>query len=439
MRMRTDAFVVPAVLWLALVVPGVVRADGDTTTDDTSTCRVESANHVLRCVQTQHPELRTAAAELKRLRSAVERAEQSPNPELNSRVLGGGDSLSAEASFQHTFETAGKRAARVEVAEQELALAQSRFELRRMQLLVQAARQLHGLHHLADELGHLSEAEQAFRGAVRKYARRPALSGEQQASLASYEVALAEVRMRIDRLHTERDRLATELSYATGLGRDVFGRVAGGLAEPRWPDAAALVESPAKAEATELRLARERIARARAVLKQEDAEAYPNLSIGPALEYRRGSAPSGGLFGGSSTSSEAEVGLSFRMTLPLYHTNEGGREAARAGLAAEQSREVAVQDRLRLERERLVREYAGARRALDRGLSFADLESRHRRLRSAMSRGRVSAATVIEFHRSMFEYVHGYHEREDAALLALLSIYVLDGRLLTEVERDGIF
>ncbi len=439
MRMRWNAFVVPAVFWAAFsAAPEILRADDMVKTNATQ-CRASTANEVLRCAMKHNPELQAATVELKRYAAEVDRAKQNPNPELGSRVLGGPDSFTAEASFEHTFETAGKRAARMDVAEQNLALARSRLELRRMEIVIESALRLHSLRHLADEIGHLREAERAFGNAVSKYSRRPALSGEQQASRASYEVALARVRMRIDHLNAERDRLVIELRYATGLPATDFAQVAASIPEPRWPVAATLQEPPTEDKAAELRLARERVARARAAMQQEDAEAYPNLSIGPALEYRRGRIPSGGIFGGSTSSSEAELGLSFRMTLPLYHTNEGGRDAARAAVAAEQARAASVQDRLQLERDRLLREYTGARRALQRSLSFAALEIQHRQVRAAIARGRVSAATVIEFHRGMIEYVHEYHEREDAALLALLSIYVIDGRLLSEVEGDGIF
>ncbi len=399
-------------------------------------CRPESAGDVLKCVLEHHPDLKAAQSELEGFAAGVRRAEQSPNPELGSRVLGGGDSLTAEVDFTHTFETGGKRDARVNVAKEDLALATSRVTLRRQASVIQAALQLLRLSQVRDEIALLNEAAGTYRRMIRRLRSRPGLSSEQRVNLGIYEVAAGEAALSVVGLSLERERLLAELRYTSGVAGQNLEPLLARASEIKWPTALALAGAD---QSEELRLARKRIARARARLELEEANAFPNLSIGPALEYRRANEASGGIFGGSSSRSDAELGLSFRLTLPLYHRNDGGRAAASADVAAEQVRESGVADRLALERSRLMQEYERARQSLRKALSQKVLQAKHRGLQVAIRRGRISPTTVIEFHRNMYEYAATRNEQEVGALRALLSIYALNGQILSKVEDYEIF
>lgn len=422
--------------------PGRLRADSSQADSELEksdhTCQPESSGAVLRCVLEHHPDIRVALGELKQLEAEVSRAGQRPNPELDTRVLGGGASFSAEAGISHTFETGGKRDARVNVAQQNLAIARSQALLGQHRLVAGSALRLLRLRQVREDTGLLLETKQTYARAVGRMRRRPALTSEQRVNLGTYEIAAGEAWTRSAAMRTEEIRLRTELGFATGLRNEQLDQALKQTITLRWPDPAQLADA-SENESEELRLARQRIARARAQLDLEEANAFPDFSIGPALEYRQGDEPSGGIFGGSSRSSDTEFGLSFQITLPLYHSNSGGQEAARAGLAAERLRESGVAAKMTAERASLVREYLLAVDALSRGFTKRQLQSRQRALRATILGGRVSPPAVIEFYRSLFEYRHSRHEREFAALRALLAIYSLDGRLLEKVGNDEIF
>lgn len=421
---------------------GEIRAEaaaGDAVSGDpegVQICLPVSAGEILQCVLKHHPDHKAALMELEGFAAEVRKAEQNPNPELGSRLLGGGDSLTAEVDFVHTFETGGRRDARVNVANEDLALATSQVTLRQQSNVIQAALQLLRLRQVRDEIDLLKGAAGTYRRMIGHLRSRLGLSSEQRVSLGIYEVAAGEADLSIVGLLLEQERLLTELQYASGVEEQWLEPLLARVSEVKWPTALALAGAD---QSEEIRQARTRIARARASLELEEANAFPNLSIGPALEYRRLNEASGGIFGGSSSRSDMELGLSFRLTLPLYNRNEGGREAALAAVRAEQVRERGVSDRLALERVRLLQEYERARESIRNAFPQAALQTKHRALEVAIQRGRISPATVIEFHRNMYEYAVTLYEQEVKALRALLGIYALNGQILSKVEGYEIF
>jgi outer membrane protein TolC len=397
-------------------------------------CQPASAGAMLDCVLQNHPELRVLTGEIKKLEAEIIRAGQRPNPEMDSRILGGEASFMAEAGISHTFETAGKREARISVAKENLAVARSRISLEKQRIVLDSALDLVRLRHLFDEATLLESAEQTYTRAIGRIRSRPALSSELRVNLATYEMAAADTGRRSVILRTEAKRLMTHLHLASGVGIQRLESALPNTARLKWPD-------PGEPQSTpkELQLARSRAARARAELQLEEANAYPNLSIGPALEYRQSDDRSSGLFGGSSRRTELDVGLSFRITLPLFHTNHGGQASARATVETEHSREAHVAQKVTSIRRSLIVKYRDSVESLKRTLSGSELNARQRNLRKAILSGRVSPPAVIEFHRSMFEYVNGRHKQELAALNALLAIYALDGRLLEKVKNHEVF
>lgn len=412
-------------------------------------CSPDSGGELLLCALRNHPELLAGQAELKRFEAEVRRADQPANPQLQSRVLAGSDSQTVEAALRHTIEAGGKRDARVTVARENLEVARSHALLLKNRLVVGAAMQVMRLGQVREDLELLEESRSTYTRAVAAMRRRPGLSSEQRVNLATYEFAVGEARNQLTALRAEEAALIADLEFATGLRDPALGRALNVAVEAtgalRWPAPESVadgVTESASAESEELRLARKRIARARALVDLEEALAFPDISIGPALEYRRSDSGSGGfpgsLLGGRSGGSETELGLSFRLTLPLYHRNAGGREAARESLETERLKESGVAARSLLERRRYLREYRLAFNALRGGITEDQIEARLRSLRATIRGGRVSPPAVIEFYRSVFEFHHARHDQELAAMRALLAIYVLDGRLLDKVENHEI-
>ncbi|MEQ9364047.1 MAG: TolC family protein, partial [Leptospirales bacterium] len=192
-----------------------------------SLCSAASNSAVLRCVLDHHPDLRVARAELKRLEAELGRASQRVNPSVESRVLGGDSSFSAEASIRHTIETGGKRGARMDVAEQNISVARSRLLLQKNRLVAESALRILRLRQVLDDTALLEETRGTYLRAIRRMRSRPALSSEQRVNLATYEIAADEARSRQTVLASEAIQLRTELAIATGLGGDALASVLG--------------------------------------------------------------------------------------------------------------------------------------------------------------------------------------------------------------------
>lgn len=391
------------------------------------------------CAIAQHPKIIRALAELRSRRAALGLAGQRPNPDIEGRALRGGDSSSIEAAIVHTFETGGKRDARLGLARARIAEGKALLELARQQVLLEVLDLLLQYRHTNSEHAALSEAQSVYRRLVGRLARYPFLSPSNRAALAVFRSGIHKADLQLAALQQEQRTLLGRLRVIVGEHFTLTPSVLPQQNKDTWPAADGPLGEPAA-----IALGKARIELARAGVASEKSQAWPNISFGPAIEYRRDSLPerevysygSGGpSYGtaGGKRFSQAEIGIAFRLTLPLYNRNDGGIKTADAGFDAARAGLRLLEGRIREEREAYSDSYSRLVKLLSESRGEQEhQERRHAQLESDMYRGTIEPALVIELHRELFDTIKQRNEADHRARILLLRLRFLQGRKVSK-------
>lgn len=323
---------------------------------------------------------------------------------LNSKLrLRRETALQAAASLRHQRENAA-RLLRDEVA----ALAQD--------CLLAAGRQ-----ELATELARLNGelvmvAEERFRAGD---------IPELELNMARVEQARAGSRL----LELEQEALALRIRLAAVAGLPAADLR---LAEPPvplvLPTAGQGLVAQALQTRPDLRAAAGEQHKSASELQLAGAETLPNLTAGLFVQWQRGLTELGGQ---SAVTSDTQLGLRLSMPIPLFDRNQGGRAAARARLAAADSRRAALEQSIAAEVEAALARLVAAQRilaAFEQGI-VPQLTENLKLVQEAYRIGEVGLLTVIEEQKKYFEvndsYLAARHARR-AALQKLESAVAAD-------------
>lgn len=369
-----------------------------------------SPQDVLDAALSRHPEVRTAEARLRQAVAAEGTAAQRPNPELEGKATFASGAEDSEASLLHTLELGGKRRARRELAGAERAVAEAGLLAAKEEVALRTVGSLYRLRQARAELRLLDETLSAFRRIQRQLRSRPRLAPEQEVSLAVFDLAQRDARLRRASLEAEEAELLAWLRP-----------VAAG--EPSLPERRAAW--PALPEASEgsasVLAARAAALAARGELSQARGQAWPDLKLGPSLSREKDD-------GGTRST----YGVGFSVPLPLFQRNAAGRKQAKLGVEAAQLSLEQLTAALKAEREAEAARYTAAVKALAEASSDEAFESTHKTVEDLAARGLIPSSLVIEAHRQLFDFTKDLHEAELAAVQALWRIHALDGRILQE-------
>lgn len=388
-----------------------------------SPCTVRSAQDILRCTLENHPEIAVSQAALDRDLKLPLIARQRPNPELETKIVGGKDSgsgvLDTETSLFHTIELGGKRRARISQASASGEVTAADHQKTLEEVTVTTVLTLYRLGQIQSELAYLHESMATFQRIVGQLKSRPLLTPEQSVSNSVFELALEDYKLKEKSLLEEELDLKTSLEIATGLP---YSRMKSYLPEDKksWPkvsethleEASTVVNANLQKVTAESKLAQANLSLAK-------SQSWPDLKIGPTVE-------TGTLGGGNNTL----VGGSLALPLPLLNHNGGGRQFAAAEKARADLNLRVTRERLDAEREKQKAKYETAVKVVSQARSHAEVTARHRGIDDLFDRGLVPSSLVIESHRQMVELTQTLHEQELAALEALWKIYVIDGKTL---------
>lgn len=377
---------------------------------------------ILRCAQEEHPDVKRAKYASERNQTLPDVAGQIPNPELEVQSVFGsvlGDhQAQMQASLKQPIGIGGTRSARVREAEAQQKQASADVKQVQAEIIVQTSRNLHRLRQLEIEKATLDEAIGAYAKLVSQYRGRPRLTPEQEASLAVFEMAQADNRLRRAALLEEEREIEHFFHVATGHG---LAEIAHALPEvPRkWPEIERKPKSLAPSPALFRLMADEELA-----LSEQDmarATSWPGLAIGPMVQFQADGGVRSQLYG-----------IHLVMDFPIFNFNGAGREHAAQGVSKAQKTITLLNAEEAHERAEQVRIYQGALSALKEAGSSRDVERKHSRIESLSVRGLISSSLVIEAHRQRAELEKNRNERELKAIEALWTVYKLDGRIFEE-------
>lgn len=375
---------------------------------------------VLACVLKNHPDILRAEAEAANLDAFDAFARQRPNPELDAEAVSNSEedepSLSAQASYLHTFELGGKRRRRQDRAKAQKDALLARTQKTRDEVALTTVLNLYRLRHLQTEFHAVEEAQHTFGTIIGQYKGRRQLSPEQQVGLNVFLLAQSDYTLRKSRLLQEQRALKQYFDLATGAD---FETVLKSLPAPKaaWPD---LPTAPVLAGALRQE-AQADLALAQADMALANSDARPDLKLGPVAGMESGRGRENKILGGALS-----------LPLPLYQRNQGARALAGNDLRraevnlAQRDRELSAQWRTWLDI------YQNAVAALRDMPTLIQMEKKHQGMESLFERGLVESALVIEAHRQMTDFTESLNTQELRALEALWSLYTLQGRATEE-------
>ena len=391
--------------------------------EDLSQCpTLNSSEAILKCALEKHPKIIRNNASISVTKELKSLASQRPNPDLDMKTIygtQGEDKISAnEVSISYTLELGGKRESRINKALTELEISQVEKRKVQEEVYVEISKSLYRIRQLREEINVIIEALETFSKIQKQFKLRPSLTPEQEVSLSVFQLAEADYKLRLTSLEADERSFIKVVELAIGESfPSKFKSVLPAL-EKEWPK---LTEKKGDAIGSELRLAESAAKNAEANLQLAKSEGWPDLKIGPTIQQQND---------GSSTG--LAYGLNLSITLPLFHTNNGGKAVASAELAKAAQDISLKKEEISNEHQLLVQRYQKCVNALSNSPSISEIEKNHKRIEELHSQGLVSSPLIIEAHRQIIDIKRTLNEHEIDAVESLMKIKILEGKLIEE-------
>ena len=280
----------------------------------------------------QHsPQLKPYTFELLAQEGLVEQAGLPPNPELEleaENLLGtgqfqGADSVEATVLIRQLLERGNKRSLRVHAALTEKRLVQDEWELARINVLYDTADAFLNLLAAQEQLSLQEEFFQVAQKIYEAIRFRVEAGRSTPVEEIRARVLVASTKIELDRSLRELEQARLALAKTWGSSIPQFTRAVGNLLPlPASPDLPALL--PQLAANPELRAASTAVAQRQVALRQEEAEAIPDITVGAGVRYL-------------SENEDGAFVLGFSLPLPWRNRNQGAIRAARERIGRAQA------------------------------------------------------------------------------------------------------
>lgn len=383
------------------------------------TCEnLESPHEILACIVENDSTTKLGYAQMNESILGIEVAAQQPNPSFEMEGAGSSlESYTSEFSLLHTIELGDKRSARMDVAEREKDLLEINLLTQKDQLTIRTVADLYRLRQIGHELELLEEIIHTFREIKSQYAKAGGLEPEEKISVSIFSMSLEESKLRKISLINEKQAIHARIE--AGLGKSLFlTRKHLPQIKKEWPDI-----QLAELSGAQIRRAEKDLALANAHLRLSEANSWPDLSIGPKIEFEK------------NQSSEIRYGIGLSVPIPLFHSNQGGRSKSLAGVRKSEVELSNVKLRLQRRRTYLHEVYQRVSRTIASSVSKWKVGLKHKNLHNMVSRGVISAPAVVELHRQIMDYFNELHKQEIEGVLAYWQIAAIEGRVSKEVLK----
>lgn len=381
---------------------------------------IKSAQDILNCAISHHPDVQISEASLKRDEVLKKIAKQVPNPELESSILSGQpgapEGIFVDVGLMQTIELGGKRKNRIKQAIATGTLTKAQLLESKELTALNTVLALYRLRQIRLELEAVSEVTTTYQHILKNYTSRPKLAPEQEVSSSVFDLAHDEAKLKKATLLQEQSSLVQFLTLATGLPeKQILSHLPGGKRSwPKFvldPQETSLNSEIAKANADK--------AIAEANLKLSKSNAWPDFKVGPTFQKQTG-----------ITGQDSSAGVNFGFSLPILSQNRGSIEYAKRDYAKSLLSQKLVTDKNQTERVKQIQRYQQALKSLNQIKSVAIINTKHENLEKFFDEGLISSSLVIETHRQMIDVTESRNIQELTALDALWRLYILEGKIM---------
>jgi cobalt-zinc-cadmium efflux system outer membrane protein len=386
---------------------------------------LNSAQNVLSCVLQEHPEIRHAHLGVLAAEAGQGAAALIPNPELDSNAgLGkslGDQLINSQVSLMQRLELGGKRGARVERAQAmtSLSIADKTWVMERVAL--ETVTQLYRLRHIQVESEILGKISQQLRKAEKFLKMKPLLTPEQQISMTLFYYAQTQTDIENRTLFAETESIRRLLSYSLGrpMKSEEITKILP-VEKKTWPEIEGQTDLR-NLKGSAMQRASAFLQDSKSMLSIEEGKAWPDLEIGPFLQFQR-----------SGAVEQNTYGLGMRFALPLFHMNGPGKEAATRFVEQANLGMDFTSQQVLMTRDVWVNKYNIALQSLKDPEMKSVIAKRYEKINQLFDRGLISGALVLESFRQILEVNRRINSQELAAIDALWRIFAIDGKILQE-------
>lgn len=375
---------------------------------------IKTFKQILKCVDTNHPQIQRAKSAQLKSEKLVDQAGQTPNLELSGKAMRNSEfseQNSGELGVTYTWEMGGKRNARVEKARSEAAAVQIENSNSIQEAKLQIAENLYQLKYLKNEEALINDGVSTFEKILKSYRGRLRLSPEQEVSLNVFSLALEDYKIRKSTNKVDQNFLLRSLEIAVG-GKIESSEALFPPDQMNWPDKneSQDVQSP------QVRILEASLSVAKSEIKLAESEAWPDFKIGPNYEWTK-----------QAESTEKSFGLVFSLPLPLWNRNQGGIAASLAESARIETDLSFRKKETLSERNAFLVQYQEGVKSLKNTFSRDELSKRRKSLESQFTRGLIPSSLVIEANRQLLDFFKVRNELEIKTLQSLWRLEVFDG------------
>ena len=374
----------------------------------------------LQCVVERSPEIVAAQAEAESAQDLIVQAGRWLNPELEGQNLFGMSlgyyHVENQFSLLQPIQLGGKRDARVATATARAKKATAERDIQLSAVVGEALSQLLRSIQIRQEMGAIESAIGAYRRMVANLRRRTVLSPEQRATLALFQANIETLENSSSTLAAEQKILkATLVGILSGQQIDWRALDRFGIAD--WPELSPTTNATLAANPN-LRNFESLQDIAAAEYQSASAEAWPDLRLGPMLQFNT-----------EGPIKFQQYGFGVTMALPIWDLRG---PAKRAALRVSEAAHLVYETRLR-QQAILVKEKQEAYVLLQNRIADrTPIESFERYLGSVESqfaRGVLGPPQVIEAYRQRIENLRSRFEVERQALSLIVDIWTARGEV----------
>ncbi len=382
---------------------------------------VENVDYTIKCLLDRHPELSISKADVDIAKGEIDRSAQMVNPSLEWLVneAQGSDGFANEVNLKHTIELGSKRSARKNLARVQKDIQVLGYQKVYNRLKIDLILDLYRLRQIEHESEVIEENQATFRRMISQYKRIGRMNPEQEISVNIFTMASEEVRLKLQKLKNEKDKILSEFEVIA-QGSFIPNSKQLPPIDHKWPE---LVNS--QTQGVLQKEAALRVDESDKNVKLETAEVWPNLSIGPRVLTSPG--PQGGTFWGAAVS----------LNLPILNLNGGGKKKALAQKRSSELRNSLINRRIAVEAKRLKNAYSRSSTSYTKALASNKVQKKHARIHKMIKRGVVSPPLVIELHRQAIEFYEALHQQELEAVRARWLYYSLFASLDTKTVLNS--
>ncbi len=382
--------------------------------------KINSPSMLIEQTLNNNPDVIELEKEMEILKLSSKTAKAFPNPEVELEGVFASEVETGEFSLLQPIDIGGKRKKRATVILANAAQSKIQLMAKKENLVIETMADLHRLRQIGVEIELIKESASSFMGIKTRYKKLPKLNPEQTVSLSIIEMILSKLSLYETRTLGEQKQIISDLKNRIGCALDCEDIVISKISPApisNWPKLKVSKDAPLKG--SQFMEIKKSIDLAKTQFELTKAETWPDLLIGPKVEY---------------DSENVGVGFSLSLSLPIFNLNKGEKKAKRLKLQVEKDMENVKKTKLIRKRLTLVEKYQQLVSKITQ-INVSKIEDNHKKLHGFLKQGILPFALIVEAHDEYLSFYQEKHEVELEAITSYWSVLAIDGRIFEEIKK----